>query len=76
MSKTIIVASKNPVKIDAVRNAQGMGCAPGVLGIGIGGDRGSCFITAKEQLFRDLFDESENKEIAELEKRLFKEFTF
>ncbi len=61
------------VIIDAVRNAQGMGCAPGVLGIGVGGDRGSSFITAKEQLFRDLFDESDNKEVAELEKRLFKE---
>ena len=61
------------VVIDAVRNAQGMGCAPGVLGIGIGGDRGSSFITAKEQLFRNLFDENENPELAELEKKLFKQ---
>jgi fumarate hydratase class I len=59
------------VVIDAVRNAQGMGCAPGVLGVGIGGDRGSSFMTAKEQLFRNLFDENEDKDLAELEKKLF-----
>ncbi len=61
------------VIIDAVRNAQGMGCAPGVLGVGIGGDRGSSFITAKEQLFRNIFDKNPNKELAELEERLFNE---
>jgi len=61
------------VVIDAVRNAQGMGCAPGVLGIGIGGDRGSSFITAKEQLFRNLFDKNENKDLAQLEKKLFEQ---
>jgi fumarate hydratase class I len=32
------------VVLDAVNRAQGLGCAPGVLGIAIGGDRGASYI--------------------------------
>lgn len=53
--------------IDAVNNAQGQGCAPGIIGVGIGGDRALSHILAKEQLFRTLGERNENKEIAELE---------
>lgn len=58
------------VIIDSIVNAQGMGCAPGILGVGVGGDRLSSFMTAKEQLFRNLFDNNENEEIDKVEKEL------
>lgn len=56
--------------IDAVNDAQGLGCAPGVLGIGIGGDRASGMLTAKKQLFRNLSDTNPNPELAAMEDRL------
>lgn len=59
--------------IDAVANAQGLGCAPGFVSVGIGGDRGSGFITAKEQLFRDVEDVNPNPQLAEFEDRLMKD---
>ena len=40
------------VVLDAVFQAQGKGCAPGVLGICIGGDRVSAFEMSKRQLLR------------------------
>jgi fumarate hydratase class I len=59
--------------IDAVFNAQGKGCAPGTIAVGIGGDRGSSYIESKEQLFRPLDDRNDNPELAALEERLYKE---
>ncbi len=59
--------------IDAVFQAQGKGCAPGALGVGIGGDRGSSYIESKEQLFRQLDDTNPDKALAELEQRLYGE---
>ncbi len=57
----------------AVQNAQGFGCAPGILGVAIGGDRASGFEEAKHQLLRSLDDVNENPELAKLEKRILKE---
>ena len=57
--------------IDAINNAQGLGCAPGIAGIGIGGDRASGMIVAKRQLFRNLADTNPDAELAELEERLY-----
>ncbi len=57
--------------LDAVFKAQGLGCAPGILGIGIGGDRGSSYMLSKKQLFRKLQDENPVQELAELEKDIF-----
>lgn len=57
--------------IDAINNAQGLGCAPGVVGIGIGGDRATGTLTAKKQLFRKLDDINPNHELAQLESRLY-----
>ncbi len=57
--------------IDAINNAQGLGCAPGVAGIGIGGDRASGMIIAKKQLFRKLNDTNANPELEKLENRLY-----
>ena len=57
--------------IDAINNAQGLGCAPGIAGIGIGGDRASGMIIAKKQLFRKLDDNNPDKELDKLENKLF-----
>ncbi len=59
--------------IDAVFNAQGKGCAPGVIGVGIGGDRGTSYLGSKEQLLRDLGDTNPDSTLAELEMQLFGE---
>ncbi len=59
--------------LDATCKAQGLGCAPGILGVGIGGDRASCMIKAKEQLFRPLGDSNDDPELDKLEKRLHRE---
>jgi fumarate hydratase class I len=59
--------------LDAACKAQGLGCAPGILGVGIGGDRGSSTIKAKEQLFRPLGDKNPNPELDALEKQLHRE---
>ena len=61
------------VVLDAVYRAQGQGCAPGVLGVAIGGDRGSGYVYAKEQLFRPLDDVNPVAELAALEERLLRE---
>jgi fumarate hydratase class I len=61
------------VVLEAVYQAQGKGCTPGVLGIAIGGDRGSGYVHAKEQLFRPLGDTNPLPELAALEERLLRE---
>ena len=53
--------------LHAVWNAQGKGCAPGAVGVCIGGDRTSGYTYAKEQLFRTLDDINPNPELAALE---------
>ncbi len=53
--------------LDAVFHAQGKGCAPGILGVCIGGDRASGYLLAKEQLFRRLDDRHQDDAIANLE---------
>jgi len=58
------------VILDAVYQAQGKGCAPGVLGIALGSDRGYGYVHAKEQLFRPLDDVNPAPELAALEERL------
>ncbi|GAB7141196.1 hypothetical protein RsTz2092_11610 [Deferribacterales bacterium RsTz2092] len=58
------------VVIDAAQQAQGQGCAPGIFGVAIGGDRASCAKFAKEQLFRKYGERSSDPELAKLEKQL------
>ena len=55
------------VVLDAVHKAQGKGCAPGILGVAIGGDRGSSFLASKETLFRNLDDHNPDPELAHVE---------
>jgi fumarate hydratase class I len=59
--------------LDAVYKAQGRGCGPAVLGVAVGGDRGSSYIKSKQQLFRQLDDENSNKELAELENEIYEQ---
>jgi fumarate hydratase, class I len=61
------------VVLDAVWNAQGEGCAPGFLGVSIGGDRGSSYVTSKEALLAQVGESSSDPELAALEQRLTEE---
>jgi fumarate hydratase class I len=62
------------VALDAVQKAQGKGCAPGILGVAIGGDRGSSYLASKEVLLRQLDDSNTDPELDQLEQRLTEEF--
>lgn len=59
--------------LDSVVKAQGYGCAPGILGVCIGGDRASAFDAAKRQLLRRLDDVNADPRLAKLEKRILRE---
>ncbi len=58
------------VVLDAVFQPQGKGCAPGALGVAIGGDRGSSYAASKEALFRPLDDINPDPVLAELEDKI------
>jgi len=64
------LAGVRKVVLDAVYRAQGKGCAPGILGVAIGGDRGSSYYGSKEVLFRKMDESSPDPKLAELEDRL------
>lgn len=61
------------VVLDAVHRAQGEGCAPGFLGVAIGGDRGSSYAASKEVLLEDLDDANQDEALQELEERITRE---
>jgi fumarate hydratase class I len=56
------------VILDAVLQAQGKGCGPGILGVCIGGDRATGYEHSKQQLLRELDDSHASPEIDKLEK--------
>lgn len=58
--------------LDAVVKTQGYGCAPGILGVCIGGDRATGYEIAKEQLLRNLGDSSKDSCLAKMEKAILK----
>lgn len=53
--------------LDAVLQAQGKGCGPGILGVCIGGDRATGYEYSKQQLLRKLDDRNPNPELEKLE---------
>ena len=53
--------------LDAVLQAQGKGCSPGILGVCIGGDRATSYEFSKQQLLRRLDDRNPNPELDKLE---------
>jgi fumarate hydratase class I len=55
------------VILDAVLQAQGKGCGPGILGVCIGGDRATGYEHSKQQFLRKLDDENDNTELNRLE---------
>jgi fumarate hydratase, class I len=53
--------------LDAVFQAQGKGCGPGILGVCIGGDRAIGYEFSKQQFLRRLDDRNPNPELDKLE---------
>ena len=60
------------VILDAVLQAQGKGCGPGILGVCIGGDRATSYELSKTQFLRRLEDRNPNPELDELEQDILK----
>jgi fumarate hydratase, class I len=60
------------VILDAVLQAQGKGCGPGILGVCIGGDRATGYEYSKQQLLRTLTDRNRVPELDELEQEILK----
>lgn len=58
--------------LDAVVQAQGKGCGPGVLGVCIGGDRATGYEWSKTQFLRPLDDVNPVPELAALEQEIVK----
>ena len=56
------------VILDAVVQAQGKGCSPGILGVCIGGDRATGYVHSKEQLLRTLPDVNPDPALGALER--------
>lgn len=54
--------------LDAILQAQGKGCGPGILGVCIGGDRATGYEHSKVQLLRTMEDENSNPDLATLER--------
>lgn len=67
------LAGVRKVALEAVQKAQGMGCAPGILGIAIGGDRGSSYYASKQVLFGEMGERNPDPNLASLEQRLTEE---
>ena len=64
--------------LDAVKRALGYGCAPGILGVAVGGDRATGFETAKAQLLRPLDEkpragDARERALARLEREVLRE---
>jgi fumarate hydratase class I len=64
------LAGVRKVVLDAVQKAQGQGCAPGILGVCFGGDRGTGYLASKEVLFKGMDESSLEPQLASLEKQL------
>lgn len=58
------------VILDAVLQAQGKGCGPGILGVCIGGDRATGYAHSKVQLLRRLDDRNPVPELDRLEQEV------
>jgi len=61
------------VVLDAVRKAEGKGCPPGILGVCLGGDRGTGYAESKHQLLRRLDDVNPDAALSKLEQRILED---
>lgn len=59
--------------IDAVFRAQGKGCAPGVLGVAVGGNRDMGYTAAKRTLLRKFEEPNPDPKLKEMEELLLKD---
>ena len=59
--------------LDAVWQAQGKGCSPGIVGVCVGGDRASGIECAKRQFLRKIGDRSPLKKLAQLERMILRD---
>ena len=57
--------------VDMVFKAQGKGCAPGIVGVGIGGDRTTSIEMSKLMLFRKIDDVNEDETLRPVEEEMF-----
>lgn len=64
------LAGVKKVILDAVQQAQGKGCGPGILGIAIGGDRATGYAFSKEQFLRKMVDKNPDPTLARLEEEI------
>lgn len=60
------------VILDAVLQAQGKGCGPGILGVCIGGDRATGYEFSKQQFLRKLDDRNPDPQLDALEQDILK----
>ena len=67
------LAGVRRVVLEAVHKAQGQGCAPGFLGVSIGGDRGTGYLASKEALLGKMDETNPDPQLAALEKQLTEE---
>lgn len=65
------LAGVEKVVLHGILQAQGFGCGPGIIGIGIGGDRAQSYSIAKKQLLRPLDRDDSLPELVELEQSVY-----
>ena len=58
--------------LDAVHKAQGMGCPPYIVGVGIGGLADETLKLSKRQLMREIGDKNPDPKLAKMERELLK----
>lgn len=56
--------------IDAINKAQGKGCPPYIIGVGIGAAKDQVSRLSKEQLLRNLQDRNKNEVLSKLERKI------
>jgi fumarate hydratase class I len=59
--------------VDAVHKAQGRGCPPYIVAVGVGGTKDDAALLAKRQLLRRLDEPHDDREVAAMEERLLDE---
>lgn len=64
------LAGCRKVILDAVLQAQGKGCGPGILGVCLGGDRATSYEFSKQQLLRRLDDRNPVPDLDRLEQEI------
>ncbi len=67
------LAGVRKVVLDAAQKAQGKGCAPGILGVAVGGDHGSSYLASKEVLLTKIGTENPDSELNALENQITEE---